>query len=471
MIKLPNTLSVRLTLWYSSAFTIFLSCAFVIIYFSIQTVLENRLDEDLEEDIEEFALLFEQEDIERVKEEIGREVASGEEDKVFLRLLNFSGKVLFSSDLQHWPELSTDDELVTSVQLSDEVILETEEFSDKEEATRMVYGVIAPGVILHIGESTEEIVEFMAILQIVFGLMMVLVIPVSAYVGWFMAIRALQGVYEVSRAATEIERGHLDRRVELEAPTDEVKRLADTFNAMVDRVQGLIMEMREMTDNIAHDLRSPLARIRIISEMILSRKESSASDTIKDCEVAAADVIEECDRLLQMINTTLDVAEAEAGASNMARGIVDVSQLVRDACELFEPVAEEKNIVLVCNLDRDCQLEGNEQYLQRMLANLLDNAFKYTPSGGEVTVTLSCAGDYVDIRVSDTGSGVEKADQSRIFERFFRCDQSRSEQGCGLGLSFSRAVAHSHDGEISVESELGRGSQFTISLPRMLGAS
>ena len=229
---------------------------------------------------------------------------------------------------------------------------------------------------------------------------------------------------------------------------------------MLDRIRDLISDMREMTDNIAHDMRSPLARIRAISEVAVSSTKTS-----DEHKTAASSTIEECDRLLQMINATLDVAEAEAGSAALDKQTVNISELAKDACELFEPVADEKEIELSCQLDAGCRIHGNVQNLQRMLANLLDNALKYTPPKGRIDINLGCDEQGIKVAVADTGIGIPAPDQARIFERFFRCDQSRSQTGCGMGLSFSQAVARAHGGDISVASEPGNGTTFTITIP------
>ena len=137
-----------------------------------------------------------------------------------------------------------------------------------------------------------------------------------------------------------------------------------------------------------------------------------------------------------------------------------------DVCDLFEPVAENKNIRLYAELTSGCRVQGNRKYLQRMLANLVDNALKYTPDNGSVRVRMSADERKISVAVNDTGSGIPEAEQGRIFERFYRCDQSRSQPGFGLGLSLARAVARTHGGELVVESTLGSGSRFTVTLPR-----
>jgi signal transduction histidine kinase len=230
---------------------------------------------------------------------------------------------------------------------------------------------------------------------------------------------------------------------------------------MLDRIQTLVTGIREMSDNIAHDLKSPITRIRGISEVSLT---TGASE--KEYENMAASTVEECDRLLDMINTMLIISKTEAGVNKLDTKKLDIGAVVRDACELFRSLAEDKDLRLVCDVAGNFSISGDNRMIQRMIANLLDNAIKYTPAGGSVEVTVNTGNhDAITIVVKDTGIGIYEKEIPHIFERFYRCDPSRSEAGIGLGLSFARAIARAHGGDISVFSKPEQGSTFTVTFP------
>jgi heavy metal sensor kinase len=284
---------------------------------------------------------------------------------------------------------------------------------------------------------------------------------VAAIIGWFMARRALAGVEAVTRTARQISESSLTERVPVKKYQDEIDQLAITFNQMLDRIQKLVTGIREMSDNIAHDLKSPITRIRGISEVSLS---TGASE--KEYQNMAASTVEECDRLLDMINTMLVISRTEAGVNKLDERELDIGVVVRDACELFRSSAEDKDLKLVCEVSGNFSISGDNRMIQRMIANLLDNAIKYTPFGGSVEVTVNTgSNDTVTIAVKDSGIGISEKDLPRIFERFCRCDPSRSEAGIGLGLSFARAIARAHGGDIKVTSAPDQGSTFQVIFP------
>jgi len=455
-----KTLASRLTLWNAAIYIVFFGSAFILFYLSISTILHNNLDEELEENVAEFRMLLETGGLDAVKWEIEGEFISDDPEDSFYRIMTSKGNTLFTSDLSDWEDVRNSPPLPDELIQDHEIVFETINAPDNDYNARVMYSWIGPDMILHTGESMEDMQDFMGLLLTIFTITFVIVVLFASATGWFLARRALSGVEEVSRAAIDVANGTLDRRVKVKTEGAEIERLASTFNAMLDRIHTLMSGMREITDNVAHDLRSPLARIRANAEMSLS-----GTTTIEEYRHSAADTLEECDRLMHMINTTLDVAEAEAGAASLSMETVDISRVAEEACDLFGPIAEDKGIVISTRIESDCRIQGNLQLLQRMLANLLDNALKYSERDGNVNVMVNTLGEDILLSVRDEGIGISKKDQKKVFDRFFRCDESRSKAGCGLGLSLVRAVAIAHGGNIDVTSTPGNGSQFRVILP------
>jgi len=230
----------------------------------------------------------------------------------------------------------------------------------------------------------------------------------------------------VTRTAQKISGGTLEERVPVKTRGDEIDQLAITFNQMLDRIQTLLTEIKEMSDNMAHDLRSPITRIRG------SQKSPSRQESLwVSMRPWQASTIEECDRLLDMINTMLMISKAEAGVDHLTREEIDLAEVVQEACRLFEPTAEDKGISLSCHLPKESHFLGDTQMIQRMLSNLLDNAIKYTPPGGSVSVSVSENDGQVVVSVKDTGIGISPRDLPHVFERFYRGDESRSQTASG----------------------------------------
>jgi heavy metal sensor kinase len=461
LLRLRHTLAFRLALWYAAIFTLSSLAAFVIVYLLISAIIGEGTDEDLREDVIELAELLNAEGIEALRNEINLEVESDGADSVFYRVLTPAGEQILSTDMSSWQGVSIDTQALQKLGEETAPILKTLKLEEHAHKTRTIYGRIGPDHILQIGQSLEDDEEFLEIFRNIFGITLVVLMVAATLIGWFMARRALGGVEDVTRIAMEISKGALEKRVPVHPRDDEVDRLAGTFNRMLDRIHALIREMREMTDNIAHDMRNPITRIRGTAEMTLTSATSA-----DEYETMAANTIEECDRLLGMINTMLDIAEAETGVEKMSLARVDMAALVRDACELFEPISEDRGIRLVSTIPDASLMQGDYQRLQRMVANLLDNALKYTETRGRVTVSLNGDEREAVLSVADTGCGIRQDVLPHIFTRFFRCDQSRSEPGNGLGLSLARAIATAHGGDITVSSMPGQGSTFTVTLPR-----
>jgi heavy metal sensor kinase len=461
--KLRRTLAFRLTVWYAAIFTVSSLVAFFVFYLQIAAILRERTDEDLLDDIQEFSALFRDKGIEEVKRTMIVEAKTDGEKDVFYRLLSSDGRDLASSELFLWGELSVSQSALRQLAADPQPIFETLTIEGRRHQARSIYALLDRDTILQIGLSLEDNDEFLAEFQKIFGVTIALVMALAGLLGWFMAKRALSNVEEVTRTARAISASDLEQRVPITGQAEEIDRLATTFNDMLDRIQTLITETKEMTENIAHDLRSPITRIRGMAEMALT-----AGKAIDDYEAAAATTVEDCDRLLDMINTMLFISQTEATAGKLATEEVDVGRMVRHACELFQPVAEDKGVHLVIEIGSEVTVQGVLQGLQRMLANLIDNALNCTPSPGTVTISVSHEKQCGIIAVRDTGVGISREELPHIFRRFYRCDRSRSRPGTGLGLTLVEAVVHAHQGKIAVTSTPNVGTIFTVRLPRIL---
>jgi signal transduction histidine kinase len=457
--NLTGTLAFRLTAWYAVLFTLCSVLALSIFYYKVSSITLKTIDRELIEEINEFAAMMKEGGIDQIKKYMAVEVES-EEGDVFFRLLAPDGRVIAMEGPAFYHRIDPLTGVFDALLEEQDPIVMTLDLPGHEHKLRTVYGLISPEMILQVGISLEESEKYLIIFK---RLLLALIFPLflaSAIVGWLLARHALKGVEEVTATAMEISQGAYGKRVQAKQRLSEISRLANTFNAMLDRIQSLLTSMKEITDNVAHDLRGPLTRIRGIAEMTLMGRS-----TLSDYEKMAASTIEECDTLIDLINTMLDITETEAGISDFKTDIVDLKKLITDACELFQPVADEKHIRLITQLPDDIKIRGDKGKLQRLVTNLLENAVKYTDAGGKVTVSVSKDKKNIHIVFSDTGIGISETDLSKIFDRFYRCDNSRSQPGNGLGLCLAKAIVKAHGGDIRVQSRLTQGSTFTVSLP------
>jgi signal transduction histidine kinase len=279
--------------------------------------------------------------------------------------------------------------------------------------------------------------------------------------GWFITRRAMSGVERVTKTAMFIGKDHLGERVNIGHEGLEIEDLAIAFNGMIERIDSLVTGLRDVTDNLAHDLRSPITRLRGTAETTLAAKSS-----IQDYREFAAAVIEDADALIHLLNTILEIAKTDSGMARFVKEPVNVAELVRNTHELFLPAVEDQGLRFEIDIEPgELIIKGDVARLQRVMANLLDNAIKHTPRGGMIRVVAAKSSDHVAISVMDTGEGIDAKDMPRIFERFYRGDASRSKPGSGLGLSLCQAIVRAHGGEINVTSTPGKGSTFTVRLP------
>lgn len=353
---LKNTLFFRLTVLYAIALVFISAISFIIIYYSIYSVTMERMDEELLDEIEWYTEEMAENSLESIKAKIVEEVESEDPDEEFYRLIDFNGNTIAATDMSSWGSIDKNDIIARLQDNEKNYVFQTITIPERDFEARMISAVIGPDTVLQIGESLEEADEYLEIFRNLFAILIIILIILSATIGWFLARRALIGMQEVTQTAEDISEGSYDRRVQVTGQLEEIKKLGDTFNSMLDRIQNLLKSMKEINDNIAHDLRSPLARIRGIAEITLRDEKS-----INDYRNMAVSTIEECDVLIDMINTMLDITEAEAGVNGAKDEEFDLVTLIYDACELFRPMVEVKKMELKVNIPETLIFWGDKK--------------------------------------------------------------------------------------------------------------
>lgn len=278
--------------------------------------------------------------------------------------------------------------------------------------------------------------------------------------GWFLARRALAPVDAMVDTARTIEAEDLSRRIEAADSMDELGRLAAVLNAMLARLERAFMTVKHFSADAAHELRTPLTILKGELEVALR-----SPPTPEEYRSVLVSCLEEVDRLSALVTDLLFLARSDSGNMSIARTPVDLAAVLRDVCAALGALAEAAHITFTHDAPTELWTRGSETMLFRLLFNLGENAIKYTPEGGTVTLTLEPRGTEAYLSVRDTGAGIAAEEQPHIFDRFYRADPARSRGGTGLGLALARSIVLAHGGQISVESRIGQGSCFTVRLP------
>jgi heavy metal sensor kinase len=280
--------------------------------------------------------------------------------------------------------------------------------------------------------------------------------------GWVLARRSLAPVGYIASKARNITSNNLDERLATRGTDDEMDYLIRTINEMISRLEGSFKRIAEFTADASHELKTPICALRGEAEVLLSKVRSN-----EEYQEGLAHFIERFDQLNRMINDLILLSKTDSSQVELKMDPVRLSLLIHDIGDLFQVLAEQKNISLNIDPCQETVVMGDKIRLQQLFTNLIDNAVKFTPEGGSIRIRVEKNRDFVQVKVKDTGIGIPKEEQENIFKRFYRVDKSRSKEtgGVGLGLSIAEWIVHAHHGKIKVESEFNKGSAFTVYLP------
>lgn len=423
------------------------------IYWSTADLIEDQARDTVDAEIRGLAEQYRDDGLPRLIEVIAeRSDAQGVPKGVYL-LTDWQLQPL-AGNLAAWPEAEPDAEGWLRVKL--------QRLTDPDAQPHSILGrkfELSGAFHLFVGRDIEEHGIFRRIMVEAFAWAFLPALVLGVLGGVLIGRYSLKRVEAVRAAAADIVAGDLTRRVPVTGSGDEFDRLAATINEMLERIGQLMSGMRLVTDGLAHDLRSPLTRARSSIDRALSR--GAGSD---DYRLALEQTAAELETILRTFESLIQIAQAEAGADRLPRENVDLSALAEDLLEVYQPAAENAGLGVESSIAPGLSLTGHRQLLAQAIANLLDNAIKFTPRGGRIALSLAWRGERIELAVADTGPGVPAADRERVLQRFVRLDASRGTPGSGLGLSLVAAVAKLHGATL----ELGDndpGLQVTLSLP------
>jgi len=460
--SLWGTFAFRLTLWYATLFILSLIIIFFISYKILAADLVHIVDRELLAATDKIDLEFHKVGLAQVKLDIREGIEEEGTNRVFYRMVTSNLNIVETSDPLKWPCLNfpvlSQWALMAAGNHSNYHTLSP---SDRPYKIRILTQAVDDGkYVVQIGKPMKDEEELAKVYSKVFLGSVFILLLCGIILSWIEAQKAMKGVKRVTTTARNIGQDGIDHRVELGHEGEEIEDLAETFNHMLDRIEQLMMGLKDVTNNIAHDLRTPLTRIRGLAESTLREKD------VEGYQEPIGTIVEECDRLNGMINTMLEIAEIDAGLKKPEEASVDIVSLANQAYEIFLGLAEDKGINLEFKgPSHPIIVLANTARLQRIIANLLDNAIKFTTPHGSICLEIKEARNEAIIMVKDTGIGIARDNQARIFEKFYRVESSRSAPGHGLGLSFVKSMVLSMGGSITVDSSLSQGTTFTINIP------
>jgi len=442
--RLLHTTAIRLALRYALFYALLITLGLGILYWATSRFVDAQMVAGLEQELDRLVQIDRQQGRDRLITIIGaaQQHAGGENWRYYL--LQSASGTRQAGRLLGWPPGSTADGRVRNVWIEKDLIPDA--VADYDGFWPMVAAVLDDGSRLLVAQGVRHAEDLQEFILSTMAVILAVSVGLAITMGWLLGRTLLQRIDILNATVQQVSGGDFSRRVPLSGQDDEFDELAGHLNAMLTRIEKLLVGMRQVTDNVAHDLRRPLARMRNRIEVTLLDGGNP-----EDYRRAMEESLQDSEEMMRTFNALLEIARAEAGSFRGDWGAVDLTALLMDLGELYRDQAEAEGKQLTLQVAPQLSLTGNRQLLAQAVSNLLDNACKFSLQGGAITLQATIEDGILWITVSDNGPGIPVGQRQQVLERFVRLEAGRSTAGNGLGLSLVKAVAALHQAELRLE--------------------
>ncbi len=449
--RLVKTTSFRLSLLYTVVFAGSVGILFAFVFINTNIFAERQIEAAIEVEVRGFQDTYQRTGISGLIQAINRRIDPNiRTDGIYL--LTDPNRTRITGNLNSWPKDTVADDLWVNFR-----ILDMERAEPDTADVRALLFFIPGGYQLLVGRDIRDAHDFRAQLLRSLNIGLGLTVALGVFGGFLFSRSIMSRVERITQTCRRIMCGDLSQRIESSGNEDELARLSDSVNEMLDQIERLMRGLREVSDNVAHDLRTPLNRLR-------SRLEVAVGNAVSLEEKAELqDAIEEADGLLATFSTLLRITRAEASLKR-SFDVLELGSIAGDVVDLYRPLAEDKGITFDIDIDSAAKIRGDSNLIAQTIANLADNAVKYTPDGGTISLVVKLEKGRASMTISDTGPSIPQELRGKVFERLYRLESSRTSPGSGLGLSLVAAVAKSHNIEVKL-SDNNPGLVVTLDFP------
>jgi len=456
LLNFPRTIGYKVAAWYSGIFILSSMALFFIIFFFLSSILKQQDADEILREINEIVSVYEYGGVSSLEHFILDNQVQRRTNPLFIRIFTEDNKTRFIFSIEKWQDFDLRRlEFITPDINRSWISLPAK---DADYQLDITTACLHRGFLVQVGRSSQQREKVLKQFHRIFLMVMFPLFIIGLCGGIFLSYQTLSPIRNIIKKVKSLDVLTASETIPRSRTNDELDELAVLFNDMLANIRQLVLGMKHSLDHVAHDLRTPMTRMRNEAESALRHQDPVF------LRKALEKSVEESERILRMLNTLMDISEAENGSMSLEKKKVNLSELIVNVSDMYRYVAEEKNIRFDVHISPDMNIELDPGRISQALANLVDNAVKFTPSGGRISVLAEMVEQHCEITVHDSGIGIPDEEIERIWDRLYRGDKSRSEKGLGLGLSLVKGIVDAHQGDLNVTSAPGEGSTFRIIL-------